>query len=145
HDNRMIKVPATPAGLESLEELVARGVTVNVTLLFTPRQYAIAREAAWRGAQRRKHLDAFKTVYSIFVSRVDVYTAQHVPELSPAVQGQVGIVNAKRIWAENRRYWQERPTPLEQEISFASTGTKDPNESPWKYVAAFAGSDIQTN
>lgn len=145
HDNRMIKVPATPAGLESVEELVAQGVTVNITLLFTQRQYRIARDAVWRGAQRRKHLDALKSVYSIFVSRVDVYTAQHVPELSAAAQGQVGIVNAKRLWAENRSYWQERPTPLEQEIIFASTGTKDPNESPWKYVAAFAGSDIQTN
>jgi transaldolase len=145
HQNRMIKVPATAAGLDSLEELVSTGVTVNVTLLFTPRQYRIAREAVWRGAQRRPQLDSFKSVYSIFVSRVDVYTAQHLPELAPVAQGQVGIVNAKRLWAENQSFWQARPTPLEQEIIFASTGTKDPKESPWKYVAAFAGSDIQTN
>jgi transaldolase len=145
HRNRMIKVPATPAGLDALEELVAAGVTVNVTLVFSSRQYRLAREAVWRGAQRRKTLDAFKSVYSIFVSRLDVYTEKAVPQLSPAAQGMVGIINAKRIWAENQRFWAERPTPLEQEIVFASTGTKKPGDPPWKYVAAFAGSDIETN
>ncbi len=145
HRNRMIKVPATPSGLGALEDLVAAGVTVNVTLIFTSRQYWLAREAVWRGAQRRKNLDAFKSVYSIFVSRLDVYTEKAVPQLSPAAQGMVGILNAKRIWAENQQYWAERPTPLEQEIVFASTGTKKPTDPPWKYVEAFAGSDIQTN
>ena len=57
----------------------------------------------------------------------------------------VGILNAKRMWAENRDFWAERPTPLAQEIVFASTGTKKPSDPPWKYVEAFAGSDIQTN
>jgi len=145
HRNRMIKVPATPAGLDALEEIVAEDVTVNVTLIFTMRQYHVAREAVWRGAQRRKHLDRFKSVYSIFVSRLDVYTEKAVPELSPAAQGQVGILNAKRIWADNQRYWADRPTPLAQEIVFASTGVKKAGEPPWKYVEAFAGGDIQTN
>ena len=97
------------------------------------------------GAQRRKSLDGFKSVYSIFVSRLDVYTEKAVPQLSPAAQGMVGILNAKRIWAENQQFWAERPTPLRQEIVFASTGTKKPSDPPWKYVEAFAGSDIQTN
>lgn len=145
HRNRMIKVPATPAGLDALEGLVAAGVTVNVTLIFTPRQYRAAREAVWRGARGRSRLDDFKSVYSIFVSRLDVYTEKAVPQLSPAAQGMVGILNAKRIWSENRRFWAERPTPLHQEIVFASTGTKKPEDPPWKYVEAFAGSDIQTN
>ena len=57
----------------------------------------------------------------------------------------VGIVNAKRIWGENREFWTEHPTPLEQEIVFASTGTKKADDPPWKYVEAFAGSDIETN
>jgi transaldolase len=145
HDNRLIKVPATPAGLESLEELVAFGVCVNVTLIFTPRQYRAAREAVWRGAQRRASFRRFKSVYSIFVSRVDAYTQTHVPQLSPTAQGLVGIVNAKRIWAENRHFWQDKQLPLKQEIVFASTGTKRAGDPPWKYVQAFAGSDIETN
>jgi len=145
HRNRMIKVPATAAGLDALEELVAAGVTVNATLIFTGRQYRAAREAVWRGACRRRELDDFKSVYSIFVSRLDVYTEKAVSELSPSAQGMVGILNAKRIWADNRQFWAERPTRLDQEIVFASTGTKRRDDPPWKYVEAFAGGDIQTN
>ena len=145
HMNRMIKVPATPAGLDALEELAAAGVTINVTLVFTSRQYQLARDAIWRGAQRRKSLEGFKSVYSIFVSRVDVYTEKHVASLSPEAQGQVGIVNAKRIWRENREFWADKKLPLRQEMIFASTGTKKPEDPIWKYVAALAGSDIQTN
>ncbi len=145
HQNRMIKVPATPAGLESLEELAASGVTLNVTLIFSPRQYQAARDACWRGAQRRASLEQFKSVYSIFVSRVDVYTEKHVAHLSNEAQGQVGIVNAKRIWAENKKFWSDNHTALQQEMIFASTGTKKPEDPATKYVAAFAGSDIETN
>lgn len=145
HDNRMIKVPATPAGLEALEELCAAGVTLNVTLIFTQRQYQAARDAIWRGAQRRVSTAKLKSVYSIFISRIDVYTENHLPQLSADAQGQVGIVNAKHIWANNQAYWADKGLPLEQEMIFASTGTKKPEDPPWKYVQALAGSDIQTN
>lgn len=145
HTNRMIKVPATPAGLECLEALAAAGLTINVTLIFSMRQYEAARNAIWRGAQKRKSLDTFKSVYSIFVSRVDVWTEKNLPQLSPAAQGMVGIVNAKRIWAANKAFWADKKLPLQQEMIFASTGTKKPNDPADKYVAALAGSDIQTN
>jgi transaldolase len=145
HSNRMIKVPATPAGLDALEELAARGLALNVTLVFTMRQYEQARNAIWRGAQRRKNLDAFKSVYSIFISRVDVYAEKFVPSLSAAAQGQVGIVNAKQMWRANQDFWADKRTPLKQEIVFASTGVKREGDPPWKYVEALAGSDIQTN
>lgn len=145
HTNRMIKVPATSAGLAALEDLAAAGVTLNVTLIFSPRQYTIARDSVWRGAQKRATLAAFKSVYSIFVSRVDVYTEQHVPQLSPAAQGLVGIVNAKQIWQMNRQFWADKKLPLHQEMIFASTGTKKASDKAWKYVEAFAGADIETN
>jgi len=143
--NRMIKVPATPAGLDALEELTAAGVPLNVTLIFTERQYKIACDHVWRGAQQLDNLDHFKSVYSIFVSRIDVYTEKHVPQLSPAAQGLVGIVNAQQIWATNQNFWADKNCPLQQEIIFASTGTKKPEDPPTKYVKALAGSDIQTN
>lgn len=145
HRNRMIKVPATPAGLNALEELCAAGVTLNVTLIFSEPQYHAARDAIWRGAQRRATTQGLKSVYSIFVSRLDVYTEKHVPNLSAAAQGQVGIVNAKRIWRLNQQFWSDKKLPLKQEMIFASTGTKIPSDPPWKYVEAFAGSDIETN
>lgn len=145
HQNRMIKVPATPGGLLALEELCAAGVSLNVTLIFSDRQYKAARDAVWRGAQRRKSLEFFKSVYSIFVSRLDVYTEKHVPTLTPEAQGMVGIVNAKHIWHLNREFWADKKAPLKQEMIFASTGTKKKTDAAWKYVAAFAGSDIETN
>ena len=146
HKNRMIKIPATEAGLASLEEVAAAGVTINVTLCFTERQYKVSRDAIWRGVQRRRDgLDNFKSVYSIFVSRVDVYTEKHVPDLSPAAQGLVGIVNAKHLWRMNQEFWKDKNLRLQQEIIFASTGTKKKTDPPDKYVEAFAGSDIETN
>lgn len=146
HKNRMIKVPATPAGLDALEPLARAGVILNVTLIFSERQYKIARDNVWRGAQERPGgLKGFKSVYSIFVSRVDVYTEKKVPELSKEAQGLVGIVNAKRLWRENQSFWKDKNLPLQQEIIFASTGTKKPTDPPDKYVEALAGSDIQTN
>ena len=145
HENRLIKVPATQAGLESLEEIVASGVKVNVTLIFTAGQYQEAREAVWRGTWRRPKDSPLKSVFSVFVSRVDTYTQHHIPHLSPAAQGLVGIVSAKRIWAEKREFWRGKDLPLKPEIVFASTGTKNPDDPPWKYVEALAGSDIETN
>lgn len=144
HSNRMIKVPATSAGLRALEPLAAAGVTLNVTLIFTDDQYRIAREAIWRGAENHVPPEKFKSVYSIFISRIDVYTSKEV-ELSDAAQGMVGIVNAKRVWKDNEAFWSDKNLPLRQELIFASTGTKDPKDPPWKYVQALAGSDIQTN
>ncbi len=149
HKNRMIKVPATPGGLGAIEELVASGVAVNITLIFSERQYILARDAVYRAVQRRTDKENVKTVYSIFVSRVDVYTETHVPTLIPAAQGLVGIVNAKRIWKMNKDFWADKGLARKQEMIFASTGTKkmkDGTTPPaWKYVEALAGSDIETN
>lgn len=145
HTNRMIKVPATDAGILALEELAAAGVTLNVTLIFTIDQYRRARNAVWKGAQRLSNRDQFKSVYSVFVSRIDVYTQQHVATLSADAQGTVGVLNAQRVWQDNQAFWADKGLPLEQEVIFASTGVKDASLPPWKYVAALAGSDIQTN
>ncbi|MGB7324454.1 MAG: transaldolase family protein [Rubripirellula sp.] len=145
HVNRMIKVPATAAGLRALEPLAAAGITLNVTLIFTMDQYIAARESVWKGAQKLANRDQFKSVYSIFISRIDVYTKSEVPTLSDESQGMVGLLNAKRVWQENTAFWADKKLPLAQELIFASTGTKNPSDLPYRYVQALAGSDIQTN
>lgn len=145
HKNRMIKIPNTEAGLGAVPELCAAGITLNITLTFTPRQYFAARDALWQGAQKRKDMSTLKSVYSIFVSRVDQYTEKHVPTLSAEAQGLVGIVNAKNIWKLNQDFWKDKSLPLQQELIFASTGTKKKSDPPGKYVEAFAGADIETN
>lgn len=145
HQNRMIKVPATEAGLDALEELAAAGLTLNVTLIFTQRQYEAARDAVWRGRQRFGQLDTFKSVYSIFISRVDVYTAEHVLDLSDSTQGRVGVMNAKQIGITNAAFWADKGLKLRQEMIFASTGKKLDWQAEDYYIAEMAGSDIQTN
>ncbi len=145
HDNRMIKVPATEAGLGALEELAAAGITLNVTLIFSQRQYELARDAVWKGRQRFGQLDSFKSVYSIFISRVDVYTKDHASDLSKDAQGLMGIVNAKRIGIDNAKFWADKGLKHEQEMIFASTGKKLDWQPEDYYVQAMAGSDIQTN
>lgn len=144
HDNRMIKVPATEAGLAALEELAAAGVTLNVTLIFSPRQYHAAREAIWRGRKRLGKLETFKSVYSIFISRVDVWAQKNL-DLSKDAAGRVGLVNVKRLWQDNQDFWADKNLPLHQEIIFASTGAKLEGQPEDYYVQALAGSDIQTN
>jgi len=144
HDNRMIKVPATEAGLAALEDLAAAGITLNVTLIFSERQYLAARDAVWRGRQKYGKLDQFKSVYSIFVSRVDVWAQKNV-DLSDDAAGRVGLVNVKRLWQENQGFWADKELKLDQEIIFASTGAKLEGQAPDYYVEALAGSDIQTN
>ena len=51
----------------------------------------------------------------------------------------------KRIWRENQEWWQDKGLPRQQEIIFASTGVKKPEDPADKYVGALAGADIQTN
>lgn len=145
HKNRMIKVPATEAGFDAMEPLAAAGVTLNVTLIFTERQYLAARDAIWRGRQSRGDLAHFKSVYSIFISRVDVYTDKALSDLSDRAQGAVGLYNAKRLYQLNEAFWKDKGTALEQEIIFASTGAKLDWQEPDYYVEALVGDDIQTN
>ncbi|MBX2852683.1 MAG: transaldolase [Phycisphaeraceae bacterium] len=145
HDNRMIKVPATDAGLAALEELAAAGITLNVTLIFSERQYVAARDAIWRGRQRYGQLGSFKSVYSIFISRVDIYTSKQLPDLSDALQGRVGVLNAKQIGIANEAFWADKNLPLKQEMIFASTGKKLDWQEEDYYIAELAGSDILTN
>ena len=145
HRNRMIKVPATESGLAALEELAAAGVTVNVTLTFTPRQYVAARDALWRGASGGSRWTASSRSTASSSAGLTSTQKSTSPGLSAAAQGQLGIVNAKRIWRMNQEFWADKKLPLNQEIVFASTGPKKASEPPWKYVEAFAGSGIETN
>lgn len=145
HKNRLIKVPATPAGIKALTPLSEKEINVNVTLIFTLNQLQDARKAVWEGVKNRKNLKLFKSVYSIFVSRLDVYADQNLPNLSKEAKEVLGIYNAKKAWKDNTEFWKKIGLPLQQEIVFASTGTKKPTDKPWKYVEAFCGSDIETN
>jgi transaldolase len=143
--NLFIKVPGTPEGIPAIEELIAAGVSVNVTLLFSREHYQAAAEAYVRGLERRKEsgldLDV-SSVASVFISRWDAAVAGKLPD---DLRGQLGVAVAKRTYKAYRDLlasdrWQRlaaagaRP----QRLLWASTGTKDPNLPDTYYIHALA-------
>jgi transaldolase len=142
--NVMIKVPATAAGVPAIEELSARGVNVNVTLLFSVERYEQVMEAYLNGLERRQRagepLAGVASVASFFVSRVDTKADAKLPPDSP-LRGKVAIANAGRAYGRYlRRFGGERWERLrdggaqEQRPLWASTGTKTPSYSDVLYV-----------
>ena len=142
--NVLIKVPATRAGVGAIEELTARGVNVNVTLLFSVERYEEVIEAYLRGLERR--VDAglavrgIASVASFFVSRIDA-KADAVLAPDSALRGRVAIANAHHAYGRYlHRFagvrWQalESAGASPQRPLWASTGTKDPSFSDVLYV-----------
>jgi transaldolase len=139
--NLFIKVPGTPAGVPAIEELIFRGVPINVTLLFSPEQYQAAADAWLRGLERRHaaglDLD-IASVASVFISRWDVKVADKVPaelhnKLGFAVCGQIyaryrALLNSPRVQKL------QNAGARVQRLLWASTGTKDPNASDVMYI-----------
>jgi transaldolase len=148
--NLMIKVPATAAGRPAIARLIERGIAVNVTLIFSTRQYLDVAEAYQRGlearAERGEPLDV-ASVASVFVSRVDTAVDRRLPKDSP-LRGRIAIANAKWIYQQWRStYGQPRWGALAnqgarpQRLLWGSTGTKDPAYSDVLYVEELIGPD----
>ncbi len=142
--NVMIKVPATEAGVPAIEELTARGVSVNVTLRFSLERYDQVIEAYLRGLERRRRLgerlDRLASVASFFVSRVDANADALLAADSP-LRGKIAIANAHQAYGRYlERFGGERWETLQragatpQRPLWASTGTKDPRYSDVLYV-----------
>jgi transaldolase len=142
--NVMIKVPATEAGLPAIEELTARGINVNVTLLFSVARYEQVIDAYLTGLERRAHrgdpIAAIASVGSFFVSRVDAKTDAMLPPGSD-LRGRIAIANARLAYDRYRgRFSDERWLALRdagarpQRPLWASTATKDPAYSDVRYV-----------
>jgi transaldolase len=142
--NVMIKVPATAGGVPAIEELTARGVNVNVTLLFAVARYEQVIDAYLAGLERRVHagerVDGIASVASFFVSRVDA-AADGVLPAGSELRGRVAIANAQRAYGLYRaRFAGERWSALRaagahpQRPLWASTQPKDPVYSDVLYV-----------
>jgi transaldolase len=150
--NVMIKVPATDAGMPAIEELTARGVNVNITLLFSLARYEQVIDAYIAGLERRvaagKRIDAIASVASFFVSRVDAKVDPLLPAASD-LRGRVAIANAQHAYARYReRFADERWLALRdagaspQRPLWASTGTKDPSYSDVVYVEELIAPEV---
>jgi transaldolase len=150
--NALIKIPGTEAGLPVIRELIASGVNVNVTLLFSPERYRAVARAYMEGLAARaaagQGLATVASVASFFLSRIDSAVDKILDGLAAAGQpaaralrGKAAIASACRAYEiyegmSATPEWQTlaaagaRP----QRLLWASTSTKDPNYSPIKYV-----------
>jgi transaldolase/glucose-6-phosphate isomerase len=161
--NLMIKIPATPAGLVAIEELIARGINVNVTLLFSIAVYKKVMEAYTAGLQRRAKrnlpLDCVRSVASFFVSRLDTLVDSllasritNLPEIAATtasrVFGKTAVACAKLSYLEYEQFFSSarfkklaaRGAQTQRPL-WASTSTKNPLYDPLAYVTPLVGRD----
>jgi len=150
--NVMIKVPGTVTGLHAVEQLIAAGINVNVTLLFSVERYVSVAEAYLRGLERRRAqglpLDRVTSVASFFISRIDTLLDPLLAECQPELQGQIAIANAQLAYQEYQEIFGSthfaalraagaRP----QRLLWASTSTKNPAYPDLLYVDRLIGPD----
>jgi transaldolase len=151
--NVLVKVPGTKPGVESVRQLTAAGVSINVTLLFSVERYKEVAEAYVAGMAER--LDAglpvtgIQSVASFFVSRIDTKVDAMLPEDSP-LRGKTAVANAKIAYADvyqaifdHDARWAavEAAGGARQRALWASTSTKNPAYSPCIYVDELIGPD----
>jgi transaldolase len=150
--NLMVKIPGTEEGLQAIENTVALGIPVNVTLLFSLQRHRQAAEAYLRGL-RRLHahgadLTAVASVASFFVSRVDTETDRRLDELGghDELKGELAIANAKLAYQTylevfSGNDWEELVTAgaTPQRCLWASTSAKNPAYRDVAYVEELVG------
>lgn len=158
-ENLMIKVPATRAGLPAIQALIAAGLNVNVTLLFSVARYREVLDAYWRGLEARlaagHSIARVASVASFFVSRIDTLIDRQLESkaacMATGVRGKAAIACAKLAYRafqdsleEPRWHLLAAERAQRQRLLWASTGTKDPVYSDVKYVEALIGPDTVT-
>jgi transaldolase len=152
--NLYVKLPATRAGLPAIEEMIARGKSTNVTLIFSLERYAEVAEAYIRGLERLVEAggDAggVASVASFFVSRVDTEADRRLGELGghDDLKGKLAIANAKLAYQRYKEIFAgERWEALaargawRQRCLWASTSTKNPAYSDVMYVEELIGAE----
>ena len=148
--NLMIKVPATPQGFPAVEELIARGLNVNVTLMFSLEQYEAAARAYTRGTARLADPTHAASVSSFFVSRVDTKVDALLDAIGTdealALRGKAAVANARQAFQLSLRLAEEPEFRAEaargarpQRLLWASTGTKNPAYSQTLYIDELVG------
>lgn len=160
--NVMIKIPGTPEGIPAIRTLIAEGIPINVTLLFSLDAYDAAAQAYLAGLEDRVHrglpLNTLASVASFFVSRIDVAVDEEWAELAKRdveaadsirdLSGRIAIANAKLAYARFQELiasprWKSlaQRGAFPQRLLWASTGTKNPEYPKTYYVHELNGPD----
>ena len=150
--NVLIKVPATAEGIPAIEALIADGVNVNITLMFSMKHYEGVARAYIQGLQRCSNPQQVSSVASFFVSRVDTEVDKALKKLGTeearALLGKVAIANCKLVYRRFREIFsgevfaalRGRGARVQRPL-WASTGTKNPAYSDVLYVENLIGPD----
>ncbi|MDQ8020564.1 MAG: transaldolase [Moraxellaceae bacterium] len=149
--NLMIKIPATPAGIEAARQCLSEGINVNVTLMFSLKHVQDVFDAYEAGLARRLggggDVGQVRAVASVFVSRVDTRLDPLLAKDAPELCGKIAVASARRAYAEwQRRYQGEgefdqlRAAGAQPpRLLWASTGTKNPAYRDVLYVENLIG------
>lgn len=152
--NLMVKIPATKPGLAAIEEVIAKGRSINVTLIFSLRRYADVAESYVRGLERLVAAGGqpreVASVASFFVSRIDTEADRRLDQIGghDELKGKLAIANAKLAYQHYKRAfagprWEylagKGATP--QRVLWASTSTKNPDYRDTIYVEELIGAD----
>jgi transaldolase len=146
--NLYIKIPATEAGLPSIAESIASGISVNVTLIFSLERYRGVMDAYLSGLEKRLanggSIEGLASVASFFVSRVDTEIDKRLDKLGadPSLKGKAGIANAQlayqayeEVFSSDRWRALEAKGAVPQRPLWASTGVKNPEYSDTMYIS----------
>ncbi len=151
--NLLVKIPATKPGLAAIEDVIAKGRSINVTLIFSLRRYAEVAESYIRGLERlvAEGGDPSKvaSVASFFVSRIDTEADRRLEEIDHGeLKGRLAVANAKLAYRHYQQAfrgsrWEylagKGATP--QRVLWASTSTKNPAYHDTLYVDELIGPD----
>ena len=148
--NLMIKIPGTEEGVPAIEEAIAAGINVNVTLLFSVESYTAIAEAYIRGMERRLEAGESLDVHSVasfFVSRVDTEVDKRLAALGHEdLRGIAAVANARAAYMRFKELFRgerfaalrDAGAPVQRPL-WASTGVKDPHYPETKYVDTLVG------
>src|ERR687885_1580815 len=150
--NLMVKIPATLPGLAAIEDMIATGRSINITLIFSLKRYRAVAGAYIRGLQRLVAAggdpSGVASVASFFVSRVDTEADRRLDEIGghDELKGKLAIANAKLAYAVFKEIfsgpdWEflESKGATKQRPLWASTSTKNPNYRDVMYVEGLIG------
>ncbi len=148
--NLMIKVPAAAEGIPAIESLLAAGINVNITLMFSSGHYESVAHAYLSGLEKCAAPGRLASVASFFVSRVDTEVDGILEKLNTAealsLRGKAAIANAKMVYQRYREIFEgatferfRRRNCRVQRLLWASTGTKNPAYSDLLYVENLVG------
>jgi transaldolase len=153
-ENLYVKIPATRPGLAAIEDSIARGKSINVTLIFSLQRHVEVAEAYIRGLERLVASGGdpsrVLSVASFFVSRVDTEADKRLEALGrPDLQGRLAVANAKLAYQQyletftgDRWEFLARKGARPQRCLWASTSTKNPSYPDTMYVGDLIGPDV---